>query len=146
MMRMAPLLRWRKRGNVSAPSPPTFYYRRDTFFAHELGHNMGLRHDRYVLDREERTASPYPFGFGYVNQRAFEPGAPASSRWRTIMAYQRQCGDAGFRCESPLLFANPALIWRGDRLGVPGDNWSSSLVGPADARRTLNESRFTIAD
>ena len=30
MTRMAPLLRWRKRGNVSAPSPPTFYYRRDT--------------------------------------------------------------------------------------------------------------------
>ena len=24
------LLRWRKRGNVSAPSPPTFYYRRGT--------------------------------------------------------------------------------------------------------------------
>ena len=31
MTRMAPLLRWRKRGNVSAPSPPTFYYRRGTF-------------------------------------------------------------------------------------------------------------------
>ena len=30
MTRMAPLLRWRKWGNVSAPSPPTFYYRRDT--------------------------------------------------------------------------------------------------------------------
>ena len=30
MTRMAPLLRWRKRGNVSAPSPPTFYYRRGT--------------------------------------------------------------------------------------------------------------------
>ena len=25
------MLRWRKRGNVSAPSPPTFYYRRGTF-------------------------------------------------------------------------------------------------------------------
>ena len=30
MTRMAPLLRWKKRGSVSAPSPPTFYYRRGT--------------------------------------------------------------------------------------------------------------------
>ena len=30
MTRMAPLLRGRKRDNVSAPSPPTFYYRRGT--------------------------------------------------------------------------------------------------------------------
>ena len=41
-----------------------------------------------------RTEGPldsvsYPYSFGYVNQRAFEPGAPESSRWRTIMAYVR---------------------------------------------------------
>ena len=30
MTRMAPLLRWKERGNVSAPSPPTFYYPRGT--------------------------------------------------------------------------------------------------------------------
>ena len=34
MTRMAPLLRWRKWGNVSAPSPPTFYYRRGTLPPH----------------------------------------------------------------------------------------------------------------
>ena len=37
MTRMAPLLRWRKRGNVSVPSPPTFYYRRGTFMLYESG-------------------------------------------------------------------------------------------------------------
>ena len=31
MTTMASLLRWRKRCNVSVPSPPTFYYRRGTF-------------------------------------------------------------------------------------------------------------------
>ena len=110
------------------------------------GQNMGLYHDRYVVTSGERASSPYPFGFGYINQRAFEPGAPESSRWRTIMAYQNQCRDSDFNCQGPLLFSNSDIVRDGDRLGVPGDNWSSSVVGPADARRTLNESRFIIAN
>ena len=118
-------------------------------FAHELGHNMGLRHDRYVFD-EELRANPsrwsYPYSFGYVNQRAFAAGAPASSRWRTIMAYDRQCADTGFRCVRPLRFSNPDQTYNGDRLGVPGDQVSASLTGPSDARRTLNNTRTTVAN
>ena len=42
-------------------------------FAHELGHNMGLHHDRYVVeDRGTPGYTSYPYSFGYVNQRAFE--------------------------------------------------------------------------
>ena len=72
-------------------------------FAHELGHVMGLRHDRYVDWHENR---PYPYSAGYVNQRAFDAGAPESSRWRTIMAYNDQCEDAGFFCQALLRFSN----------------------------------------
>ena len=116
-------------------------------FAHELGHNMGLHHDRYVVeDRGEPVALSYPYAFGYVNQRAFEPGAPASSRWRTIMAYNQQCDDSGFYCETPLRFSNPYQTYRGDRLGVPGDQVTSSATGPSDARRTLNNTRTTVAN
>ena len=90
-------------------------------FAHELGHNMGLHHDRYVVEERGSSRWSFPYSFGYVNQRAFAAGAPASSRWRTIMAYNRQCADAGFRCSRLLRFSNPDQTYRGDRLGVPGD-------------------------
>ena len=86
-------------------------------FAHELGHNMGLKHDRYqVLKNEERTDSIDGYNFGYVNQRMFQPEAPESARWRTIMSYDRQCEDyrkendlEDFYCQSILRFSNPDL-------------------------------------
>ena len=52
----------------------TAYYRTDFVFAHELGHNMGLFHDRYV------AAPSGGAHFGYVNQRMFDADAPKSAR------------------------------------------------------------------
>ena len=41
-------------------------------FAHELGHNLGLSHERYEeLQRYGEALSSHP-GYGYVNQRAFD--------------------------------------------------------------------------
>ena len=118
--------------------------------AHELGHVMGPNHDRYEASlcsgcNLERYV-PYPYSFGYVNQRAFEPAAPSSSRWRTIMAYDTQCADAGFSCMSLLRFSNPDQTYNGDPLGVPGDERTSAITGPADVRRTLNETRKVVAN
>ena len=54
------------------------------FLAHELGHVMGLLHDRYEeADDFEFFRSGYsllPYAYGYVNQRTFEPGAPEERR------------------------------------------------------------------
>ena len=105
-------------------------------FAHELGHTMGLRHDRYVQDTY--IDQPYPYSYGYLNQRTFDAGAPESSRWRTVMAYAEQCAHAGFNCTELFRFSNPDQTHNGDPLGVPGDEPSNALDGPADARRSLN--------
>ena len=108
-------------------------------FAHELGHNMGLSHDRYV------DIGRLPYSYGYVNQRAFEDGAPESSRWRTIMAYAHQCADARFRCDWLLRFSNPNQSYLGDPLGVPGESRTLAVNGPADAVRALNLTRHSVA-
>ena len=121
-------------------------------FAHELGHNMGLEHDRYA---SFPSKGRFPYGFGYVNQRAFEDGAPMSARWRTIMAYSLQCEEASltipdFNCRAVLRFSNPRQTYDGDPLGVFGEEqpldetrvaWAS---GPSDAVRTLNNGRVFV--
>ena len=111
-------------------------------FAHELGHNMGLNHERYQLG-VPRTGSHY----GYVNQRMFEPGAPGSARWYTIMAYGTQCREvAGYYCERIGYFSNPENNYNGDPMGVPADHPSTGVDGPADAVGTLSERREITAN
>ena len=120
----------------------------DGITAHELGHNMGLSHDRYtVLQNGSIRNEPYPHSHGYVNQRVFEPNAPATGRWRTVMAYPRQCRDVLYVwCERLLRFSNPDQNFRGAPLGVAGDAPSSAVDGPADARKTLELTRTAVAN
>ena len=114
-------------------------------FAHELGHNMGLHHDRYVSCAPLCPNWPYPYGHGYVNQRSTGPGASASAGWSTIMAYTRQCLDTNLDCTRVLRFSNPRQAWQGDPLGVPGNHRTTSVSGPADAARALNGMRHSVA-
>ena len=113
-------------------------------FAHELGHNMGLRHDRYQENVTGRELFPHPM-YGYVNQRAFDGGATPSSFWRTIMAYERQCIEAGGSCTQLLRFSNPRQEWMGDPLGVPFNGAASGVTGPADAAAVLNATAPAVA-
>ena len=116
-------------------------------FAHELGHNMGLQHDRYAPFNTLNY--PFPYSHGYVNQKAFEDGAPTDACFYTIMAYFNQCADAGLGGPSLMRFSNPNQYYpdaNGDPMGIPGDDPSEEVDGPADAVRSLNETRTSVAN
>ena len=108
---------------------------REDTFTHETGHNFGVMHDRFSASLSDPI---YPYAFGYQNNRAFEPDAPATARWSTIMAYPDRCGNAGFYCPRLTRFSNPDQTYRGDPLGVPADDPATGPEGPADARLTIN--------
>lgn len=129
--------------------------------AHELGHNMGARHDWYI----DNGITPYTYAHGYVN-------ALAGQRWRTIMAYPDQCTAMGFNCTRILRWANadqryvagcdstrvncaglqywyfpgmPMGVAGGTNTACPTGNTSNTNCD-ADDRRALNNTALTVAN
>lgn len=84
--------------------------------AHELGHNMGLRHDWYV----DTNTTPCDHHHGYTNKKAIDLGSSSTSsqRWRTIMAYNDECSSKGFNCTRINRWANPNVNYNSDPTGV----------------------------
>ena len=116
-------------------------------FAHELGHNMGLRHDRYAQLYSEIGRGPVTLdpAFGYVNQPGLAVSAARSRRWVTIMSYHTQCSDTYARCSELLRFSNPRQSYNGDPLGVPFGSGGSGVTGAADAAAVLNATGPAVA-
>ncbi len=95
--------------------------------AHEMGHNMGLNHDRYVVGSAPK--SQYNFGYVVLNKRI-----------RSIMAYDNKCNDKGFTCERLNRFSDPDDKVQGEKFGI-----SKGKSGAADEVRRLNETREAIS-
>lgn len=112
--------------------------------AHELGHNMGARHDWFVDDTDGR---PFSFNHGYTN---------IDDRWRTLMAYNDACDCSDEASPCPDLdqretrnqpycmrlthWSNPAQTRDGDPIGVPANEDDA-----ANNRLTLDFSASTVA-
>lgn len=111
-------------------------------FGHELGHNMGLRHDWYV----DSNTTPYTYAHGYSN---------TAGAWRTIMAYGSHClAVNGSSCTRLIYFSNPSVTYGGDPMGVADGSSTSCTAGStspnpsscdADSRSTLNNTAATTA-
>ena len=116
-------------------------------FAHELGHNFGLHHDRYALWYNPPNDAAYAYGVGYVNQRAFDAGATSSSRWRTVMAYNSQCSSSAINCPRVLYFSNPEISHpvSGDPMGIPATATTTGILGPSDAQLALDNTSPIVA-
>ena len=95
-------------------------------FGHELGHNMGLRHDTFI----DAGVTPYAWAHGYVD---------LANRFRTIMAYNDQCAATppGTSCIRIQYFSNPAVTYTG---------FTTGNASTAHASRVLNDTALTVAN
>jgi len=125
-------------------------------FAHEIGHNFGLWHDRFtivfqtdgdpgILGETSRIAVT-PDAYGYVNRQAVRPGgAPRAQRWRTIMSYDVECEAAQLPAfDLPHTFFGDRctqLPWWSTHTG--GN--AGSIGGPANAARALSQAAPYVA-
>ena len=109
----------------------------NTVFAHELGHNMGSRHDWYVNTGDKVT--PKTFAAGYID---------LANKFSTIMSYNNRCIAEGTTCPRIAHFSNPDVNHNGFVTGVAAGtstNCPAGVANPAqecdaDNARNFNES------
>lgn len=88
----------------------------DLTLSHELGHNMGLRHDWYM----DAGVTPYPYAHGHANRAGL---------WRTSMAYKDWCTVVGLTCVRLPYYSNPDVSYDGAPMGVPGLTPTNCVAG-----------------
>ena len=68
--------------------------------AHEIGHILGARHDRFM----DANDKPYAFAHGYID----------GTKWRDMMSYQEGCGG----CPRIPYWSNPRMMYQGEPMGT----------------------------
>jgi peptidyl-Asp metalloendopeptidase len=82
--------------------------------AHEVGHILGARHDRFM----DANDTPFPYAHGYIN----------GSKWRDMMSYQEGCGG----CPRIPFWSNPRMTYRGDPTGTAASDNARVILEQAE--------------
>jgi peptidyl-Asp metalloendopeptidase len=91
-------------------------------FAHEVGHNLGARHDRFV---DSTDGKPYDYNHGHID---------TENQFMTMMSYQNKCIDAGVNyCTRINHFSNPEVTYN--------TNNNSVATGIAEGSEAANNAR-----
>ena len=85
-----------------------------TTIAHEVGHILGVRHDRRV----DATNAPFPYGHGYVN----------GTKWRDIMSYNESCGG----CPRIPYWSHPRVMYKGEPTGTAASDSARVILEQAE--------------
>ncbi|MFH2107415.1 MAG: M12 family metallo-peptidase [Chrysiogenia bacterium] len=107
-------------------------------FPHELGHNMGARHN---CASDSTLASPYDYNHGHL---VSAPADGSGSSWRTVMAYS-DCTSGP--CTRIAYFSNPSLAYSPTSSASTDPLGTAASAGTctADNHLTLNNTASTVA-
>ncbi|MBL8628947.1 MAG: hypothetical protein JNM81_04925 [Rhodospirillaceae bacterium] len=98
-------------------------------FTHEVGHNLGANHDRYVITNP--VPGPTGYNYGYIDTTA---------KFMDVMAYNNQCDDLNITCTEILYYSNPNINYNGRPIGV-----ADNLPTAANNSRRIGEIAPLIA-
>jgi hypothetical protein len=82
--------------------------------AHEIGHILGVRHDRFM----DESNVPIAYGHGHVN----------GSKWRDIMSYKEGCGG----CPRIPFWSNPRVMYNGEPTGTAASDAARVILELAE--------------
>jgi hypothetical protein len=82
--------------------------------AHEIGHIIGTRHDRFM----DANDKPIPYAHGYIN----------GTKWRDMMSYQEGCNG----CPRIPFWSNPRILYQGEPTGTPASDNARVILEQAE--------------